>query len=177
MIKKLKSKKVYKNKWLSVREDDVEFDNKFKGIYSVVDKPDCVMIIPFDGKYFYLIKQYRYPIEKYFIEFPAGSHEESNIEDEIKLVRDELEEETGFVSQKVTKLGVLNEVPATINQKCHMFLAENLTPGKQELEMTEADLTITRLTQDELETAILKGEVSDAKTLAGFLIWRLRSRN
>jgi len=176
MIKKLKSIKVYENKWLSVREDNVEFDNKFKGIYSVVDKPDCVMIIPFDGKYFYLVRQFRYPIEKYFIEFPAGSHEESTIEDEIKLVRDELKEETGFVSQKVIKLGVLNEVPATINQKCHMFLAENLTLGKQKLEMTEPDLTIVKFTQDELERAIMNGEVSDAKTIAGFLIWKLGSK-
>lgn len=173
MIRKLRSKKIYENKWLSVREDDVEFDNKFTGIYSVVDKPDCVMIIPFDGMYFYLVRQFRYPIEKYFIEFPAGSHEKSSIEDEIQLVRDELEEETGFVSEKITKLGILNEVPATINQKCHMFLAENLTPGKQELEMTESDLTIMKLTADELETAIINGEVSDAKTLSGFLLWKL----
>src|SRR5215207_9020450 len=124
MIKKIKSTKVYENKWLSVREDTVEFDNNFKGIYSVVDKPDCVMIIPFDGEHFHLVKQFRYPIEKYFIEFPAGSHEESTIENEIELVRDELEEETGFISGRISKLGVLNEVPATINQKCHMFLAE-----------------------------------------------------
>lgn len=173
MIKKLKSTKVYENKWLTVREDDVEFDNKFKGIYSVVDKPDCVMIIPFDGKYFYLVKQFRYPIEKYFIEFPAGSHEENNISDEINLVRDELEEETGFISSKITKIGILNEVPATINQKCHMFLAENLSMKKQKLEITESDLTIIKLTQKELEIAIINGKISDAKTLAGFLIWKL----
>lgn len=176
MIKKLKSTKVYENKWLTVREDDVEFDNKFKGIYSVVDKPDCVMIIPFDGKYFYLVKQFRYPIDKYFIEFPAGSHEENNIEDEINLVRDELEEETGFISTRITKLGILNEVPATINQKCHMFLAENLAMKKQKLEITESDLTIIKLTEEELETAIIKGKISDAKTLAGFLIWKLGQR-
>jgi len=173
MIKKIKSKKIYENKWLSVREDDVEFDNKFKGIYSVVDKPDCVMIIPFDGEYFYLVKQFRYPIEKYFIEFPAGSHEESNIKDEIELARDELKEETGFLSKKITKLGILNEVPATINQRCHIFLAENLTKGKQKLEITEPDLTFIKLTQEELEISIIKGEISDAKTLAGFLIWKL----
>jgi 8-oxo-dGTP pyrophosphatase MutT (NUDIX family) len=177
MIKKLKSTKVYENKWLSVREDEVEFDNTFKGIYSVVDKPDCVMIIPFDGVFFYLVKQYRYPIEKYFIEFPAGSHEESTIENELKLVKYELEEETGFISEKITKLGILNEVPATINQRCHMFLAENLSLGKQQLEITESDLTIIKLTQDELESAIINGEVSDAKTLAGFLILKLRLKS
>lgn len=174
MIKKLKSTKVYENKWLSVREDDVEFDNAFKGIYSVVDKPDCVMIIPFDGKHFHLVRQYRYPIEKYFIEFPAGSHEENTIEDEVRLVRDELEEETGLISNKITKLGVIQEVPATINQQCHMFLAENLTTGKQNLEITEHDLTIIKLTPAELESAIMQGEVADAKTLSGFLLWKLR---
>jgi 8-oxo-dGTP pyrophosphatase MutT (NUDIX family) len=175
MIKKLKSTKVYENKWLSVREDEVEFDNKFTGIYSVVDKPDCVMIIPFDGEYFYLVRQFRYPIEKYFIEFPAGSHEQSSIEDEIQLVRDELKEETGFLSNKVTKLGILQEVPATINQKCHMFLAEDLVLGKQELEITEPDLAMVKLTQQELEAAIVNGEICDAKTLAGFLMWKLKS--
>jgi len=149
MIKKLKSTKIYENKWLSVREDDVELENAYKGVYSVVDKADCVMIIPFDGEYFYLVKQYRYPLQKYFVEFPAGSHEENIIHDELTLVKAELEEETGIVSDKITKLGILNEVPATINQKCHMFLAENLTLGKQQLEVTESDLTIIKLSQDE----------------------------
>lgn len=177
MIKKRKSTKVYENKWLSVRQDEVEFDNKFIGTYSVVDKPDCVMIIPFDGEHFYLVRQFRYPIEKYFLEFPAGSHEENNIEDEIRLVRDELEEETGFHSEKITKLGILNEVPATINQKCHMFLAENLTKLTQKLDVTESDLTVVKLSQNELESAIIEGEISDAKTLAGFLIWKLEYKN
>lgn len=173
MIKRLKSTSVYKNKWLSVREDEVEFDNLHQGIYSVVDKPDCVMIIPFDGLYFYLVRQFRYPIGQYFIEFPAGSHEKDSLTDEVALVRDELEEETGFVSSSITKIGVVNEVPATINQRCHMFLAEHLTPGQQRLEVTESDLTIVKLTAKELEKAIHNGEISDAKTLAGFLLWKL----
>ncbi|HYD35121.1 MAG TPA: NUDIX hydrolase [Vitreimonas sp.] len=176
MIKKLSSTTVYQNKWLSVREDKVMFDNKFEGIYSVLDKPDCVMIMPYDGEFFYLVRQYRYPIEKYFLEFPAGSHEESTIENEVQLVKDELEEETGWVSEKITKLGVLNEVPATVNQRCHMFLAENLRHGQQKLEVTESDLTIIKMTQSELETAIANGKVSDAKTLAGFLIWKLKKQ-
>lgn len=175
MIKKTSSKTVYENKWLHVREDQVLFDNGHQGIYSVVDKPDCVMIIPFDGEHFHLVKQYRYPIEKYFLEFPAGSHEENTIENEVKLVRDELQEETGLRSAKITKIGVLNEVPATINQQCHMFLAEELTAGNQDLEKTEADLEIVKMTQSELETAISNGNVSDAKTLAGFLLWKMRN--
>ena len=51
MIKKISSNEVYKNKWISVREDTVAFDNGAEGIYAVVDKPDFVLIIPFDGEF------------------------------------------------------------------------------------------------------------------------------
>ena len=174
MIKRLTSTQVYANKWLSVREDQVLFDNDHQGTYTVVDKPDCVMIIPFDGEFFYLVKQYRYPIQQYFIEFPAGSHEETTLQNEEQLVKDELAEETGLVSKKITKLGILNEVPATINQKCHLFLAEDLTITEQKLEQTETDLTVIKFTITELEQAVSQGEISDAKTLSGLLLWKLK---
>jgi len=174
MITKLSSKNVYHNKWVSVREDQVQFDNQSEGIYSVVDKPDFVLVIPFDGEFFYLVKQYRYPIQQYFIEFPSGSHEESNIEDELQLVKDELEEETGLKASKITKLTILHEEAAIINHRCYLFLAEDLTPGKQKLDSTEADLEVLKYTAAELESAILNHEVVDAKTLAAYLIWKLR---
>jgi len=58
-----------------------------------------------------------------------------------------------------------------------MFLAEDLTLGQQKLEITESDLTIIQQTPEELETAITNGEVSDAKTLSGYLLWKLKYKN
>lgn len=50
MIKQLSTKTVYENKWMKVREDNVEFSNGSRGIYGVVEKPDFAMVIPFDLK-------------------------------------------------------------------------------------------------------------------------------
>jgi len=45
-IKTLSSREVYRNRWLRLREDQVERSNGVHGIYSVVDKDDCAIILP-----------------------------------------------------------------------------------------------------------------------------------
>jgi hypothetical protein len=48
-MKTLSSRVVYQNRWMSVREDQIERLDGSRGIYSVVDKPTAVIIIPLDG--------------------------------------------------------------------------------------------------------------------------------
>lgn len=137
MIKQLSTKTVYENKWMKVREDQVEFSNRSKGIYGVVEKPDFAMIIPFEKKGFHLVKQYRYPVQGSYWEFPQGSYEENPNVDPAELAKGELKEETGLEAGKIKKIGYLYEAYGFSNQGFHIFLAEDFQKGEQKLQDSE----------------------------------------
>ena len=44
-IRQLSSRSVYRNPWMELREDEVEFPNGSTGLYSVVDKRDFVVVL------------------------------------------------------------------------------------------------------------------------------------
>jgi len=59
-IRQISSRVVYRNKWMTVREDEIERDNGSRGIYGVVEKHDSAIVIARDGDEIYLVEQYRY---------------------------------------------------------------------------------------------------------------------
>ena len=71
-IKTLSSREVYRNAWLRLREDEVERSNGARGIYGVVDKDDCAIILPIQGETIYLIEQFRYTVQERCLELPQG---------------------------------------------------------------------------------------------------------
>ena len=82
--KKLSTKSVYKNHWMEITEDRIESPKGKKMTYGVVHKKPFALIIPWDGKYFTLVGQYRYPIDNWTWEFPQGHCEGVSIEETAK---------------------------------------------------------------------------------------------
>jgi hypothetical protein len=72
-VRTLGSRQVYRNAWMTVREDQVERDDGSTGIYGVVDKPDFALVIPAADNGFWLVEQFRYPAGRRAWEFPQGS--------------------------------------------------------------------------------------------------------
>lgn len=172
-MKTLSSKTVYKNRWMTVREDEVERENGQKGIYGVVEKPDFALIIPFDGTHLYLVEQYRYPVSARFWEFPQGSWEQAPDTDPAELARAELIEETGLSAGKLTYLGHLYKAYGYSNQGMHVFFATDLTQGTQELDEEEHGLIVKKFTLDEIKKMIRVGSIKDSSTLAAWSLWRI----
>ena len=69
----ISSREVYRNPWMSVREDQVVREDGSSGTYGVVDKPDFALVIPQDQDGFWLVEQFRYPVGRRAWEFPQGS--------------------------------------------------------------------------------------------------------
>lgn len=174
MIKQLSTKKVYKNPWMVVREDVVEFPNGHQGIYGIIDKPDFALVIPFDGLRFYLVKQYRYPISKTSIEFPQGKHKENSQMDPLELAKEELLEETGLVAEKIIEIGFLYEAPGYSNQGFHIFFATGLTQKETKLDVTETDLETLTMSPGEFEQAIDTGKITDASTVSAYGLLKIK---
>lgn len=109
-IEKLARRTVYKNRWMKVHEDSVRFPDGSEGIYGVVDKEDFTLIVPrHDDGHYQLVQQFRYPVGGRYWEFPQGSWETKPGTAPEKVALGELEEETGFTTKSLTKLGHLFE--------------------------------------------------------------------
>ncbi len=105
-ITTLASREIYRNQWLRLREDRILRSNGKEGIYSVVDKDDCAIILPIEDGRVWLVEQFRYTIQERALELPQGGWETDSVDPE-ELARGELKEETGLHAAEMTYLGFL----------------------------------------------------------------------
>ncbi len=172
-IKTLDSREVYRNQWLRVREDRIQRSNGAEGIYGVVDKEDCAIVIPIDGDYVYLVEQFRYTVQQRLLEFPQGGWETKDINPE-ELARGELKEETGLIADKMQFLGTTYVAYGYANQKMHIFLATGLTPGDTDPDPEEHDLRLHRVPVKEFEAMLRDGRIPDICTIAAWGMYLLK---
>ncbi len=159
---KLNSKQVYQNRYMTVTEDKLITDYGDHVTFGVVHKQPAVWIIPWDGKSLTLIGQYRYPVDTFSWEFPAGHMEHNTIE---AAARAELQEETGLVAKQLEHIGTFFVAPGHNTQIGHVYLATGLSAGTQKLETAEKGMQIKPVTLDELSGMISRGEVQDGPTI------------
>jgi len=170
----LASREVYRNQWLRLREDRILRSNGKEGIYSVVDKDDCAIILPIEDGRIWLVEQYRYTIQQRALELPQGGWE-MEIDDPEELARGELKEETGLHAAEMVYLGFLWVAYGFSNQKQHVFLASGLTMKEREPDDEEHDLAVHTRSLDEFERMMLDGTIHDASTIAAwglYLSWK-----
>jgi ADP-ribose pyrophosphatase len=113
------------------------------------------------------VKQYRYAVGRLMLEIPAGKLD-SKDEDPLEAAKRELREETGAVSGKMTYLGVFYSSPAILDEKIHMYLAEELEYGETDFDEDEF-IEIVKIPLSELVDMIQAGEVPDGKTQAAII--------
>ncbi len=175
-IETISSREVYRNRWMTVREDAIRRQDGTSGIYGVVEKPDFALIIPYEDGAFHLVEQYRYPVKGRYLEFPQGTWEEQRDATPETVAIGELQEETGLVAGRMTYLGHLFNAPGYSTQGMHVFLAEQLSQGAQRLSPEEGDLVVTRVTVEEFEALILEGRIKDSSTLSAYSLLLMKKR-
>ena len=173
-IRQLSSRVVYRNTWMTVREDEIERDNGVRGIYGVIEKYDSAIILPIDDDHIYLVEQYRYPIGENSLEFPQGSLEKNDI-DPAEIARDELQAETGLVAAKLEHLGEIYIACGYANQKTHAFVATGLTQTARHPDVEEHDLAVRKVSLAELQQLIRDNVIKDAQTLAAWACYMARA--
>ena len=170
------SRTVYSNRWMKVREDQIERADGSPGIYGVIEKPDFVLVIPIDNNDVYLVEQYRLPVAGRFLEFPQGSWEQEPSADPLDIARGELQEETGLRAGKMEYVGHLFVAYGMSNQGCHIFCATELTQGERSLEKEEQDLVVKRVATADFEQMIRDGKIKDAASIAAWALLGIKGR-
>lgn len=171
-IRTLSTREVYRNPWLRVHEDQIERGNGAKGLYGVVDKDDCAIVVPIERDTVYLVEQFRYPISMRALELPQGGWETADVDPE-ELARGELREETGLIAAQMTRLGCLWIAYGFARQKQHVYLATGLTQSTPDHDPEEDDLVVKTATVAEFEQMLRDGVIEDASTVAAWGLYRL----
>lgn len=135
-------------------------------IRETVTHPGAVVVLPQDQDgNFLLLSQYRQPLKRAILEFPAGTLEMG--EDPLACAKRELIEETGFSATNLKPLGAVYTAPGFCNEVIHGFFATGLAPAEAEMDEDEI-IEVKRMTTEDIDRAILDGSLCDAKSIAAF---------
>ena len=166
----LKQELVYQGGFLTVRRDQVRLPNGAPAQREFILHPGAVMIVPLldDGR-FVLERQFRYPMGRVMIEFPAGKLDAG--EPGLQCAVRELREETGYSAREWAYAGILHNAIAYSDEGIQVWFARGLSLGEARLDEGEF-VEVFLATPRELEEGVARGEVTDAKTLIGLLWWQ-----
>jgi len=167
MEKTLSSQRVYDGRVVKLRVDTVRKRSGKITTREIVERSDCVAVVVLDSKNrAILVRQYRSAVGKRLLEIPAGGIDSG--EQPINSVRRELQEEIGYLPNKIDKLGGFYAAPGYCTEYLHLYLATYLVPGRLEAEDTE-EIEVVRVPLSEIPALIASGEICDAKSVAGLL--------
>jgi ADP-ribose pyrophosphatase len=167
---KIKSDVVFAGKLLEVRSDEVKLPNGRTGIREFVVHPGAVLMIPVlpDGR-LVLERQFRYPVRRVMLEFPAGKIDAG--EDVLATAQRELREEAGYTAATWTPLCTIHPEIGYSSEFIDVFEATGLTHVGQSLDEGEF-LEVVTMTEDELLATYDCGGLTDAKSIAALFAWR-----
>jgi 8-oxo-dGTP pyrophosphatase MutT (NUDIX family) len=174
-MEQVSSRVVYRNPWMTVREDEVRRPDGSPGVYGVVEKPDFALVLPRCRDEFRLVEQFRYPVGRRAWEFPQGSWGRDAVDDQLALARQELAEETGLRAGSMTHLGHLFEAYGFSTQGFDVYLATELEEGAPDREASEQDMIHRAFSDTEIAEMIRSGQIVDAPSLAALTLYRLQS--
>ena len=165
---RIASEDVFEGKLLHVKRDTVRLPDGETATREYIDHPGAVMIIPRlpDGKLL-LERQFRYPLARIFIEFPAGKIDPG--EDPATTAARELLEETGYTAERWSHIGTLHPLITYSTERIEIYTADALTFVGAKLDAGEFVEIITA-TLEEALTWIDRGELTDVKTMLGLLL-------
>jgi ADP-ribose pyrophosphatase len=159
---------VWRGRFLDVRSDTVALPNGAHTTREYIVHPGAVMMVPLlpDGRLL-MERQYRYPMGRVMLEFPAGKIDAG--EAPFACAVRELAEETGYRAAEWARAGILHNAIAYSNEGIEIWFARGLVAGQPQLDVGEF-LDVVSHTAAELDAMVARGEVTDAKTLIG-LLW------
>jgi ADP-ribose pyrophosphatase len=167
--KTIQSNLIFKNPWIELYQDKIETRNGNTMDYTWYKASDVVVIVPFLNSHtLIMIRQYRYPLRKVFLEFPAGHIE--NGEDMNEAAKRELLEETGYLAKIIQYIYTYHPSVSKSKQRVHIFKGEGLIENESKNDSTEDIISVDTVSLTELKDMIKERKIESAGTLLAYLI-------
>ncbi|HVL77248.1 MAG TPA: NUDIX hydrolase [Noviherbaspirillum sp.] len=162
---RIASELAYDGAFLKVNKDKVRLPDGKQSEREYICHPGAVVVLPlFDDGSVLLERQFRYPLQAVFIEFPAGKIDPG--EDHLESAKRELLEETGYTARDWHYLATIHNAIAYSDEHLEIFLARGLTAGERKLDEGEFLETFTA-TVPEMLKWVREGKITDVKTVIG----------
>lgn len=144
-------------------------------VRDVIRHPGGVGVLPVDSEDVILVRQYRVAVGRAILEIPAGKLDVPGEPLEASAAR-ELEEETGYCTQRLLRLGSMLSSPGYTDEVIHLFAADGIVGTVRRPDGAEEHLAeVVRVPIGEALEMVDRGEIDDAKTQMALLLW-LRMR-
>ncbi|QJC57013.1 ADP-ribose pyrophosphatase [Polaromonas vacuolata] len=163
----LASEQILRGGFLHALRDTVLLPDGTQAMREYIIHPGAVMVVALlDDGQVVLERQFRHPMRKVMIEFPAGKLDAG--EAALDCARRELLEETGYSAKEWARAGVLHPVISYSTEFIDIWFARGLSLGKRKLDAGEF-LDVFSASPQQLLAWCADGSVTDAKTLTGML--------
>lgn len=169
---RLKRELAYTGAILKIYRDTV-VANGIEEVYDYIHHDGAAAVLPVtrDGKIL-MVRQYRNALDRFTLEIPAGKVDAPE-EPRIECAYRELEEETGFRTEKLEYLMTVNTTVAFCDEAIDIFIAKDLIPSKQNLDEDEC-IEVEEWDVLDLLGLIYSGKMTDGKTIAAITAYAQR---
>lgn len=161
----LESGLAWQGEFLRVYKDRVRAPDGHLAPREYLRHPGAVMVVPLlDDERVLLERQYRYPLRRGFVEFPAGKIDPG--EALLACAQRELLEETGYVADEWHYLGGFHNAIGYSDEKIEVYLARGLRHEGAAADDGEV-LEVFHASRTQLRDWIRRGDITDVKTIIG----------
>jgi ADP-ribose pyrophosphatase len=154
---------IFRGRKLWIEKRTIRLPNGIDREKIIVHPRNAVAILPVQGDRCKLLKQYRYAVDQYIFEAPAGTMEED--EDPLATAQRELIEETGFVAKTIVPKGFIYTTPGYTDEKIFLFEARDLSPSEEFWKDDDEIIEVMDVATSDLNDMIINGTIVDAKTI------------
>ncbi len=168
-------KLVHHGKIIDLSVETVTLPNGVTTELEIVNHPGAAAAVPMkDERTVVMLRQYRHAVGGFIYEIPAGKLDPG--EDPRACARRELEEEIGYRAGRLEPLVSVLTTPGFTNEIIHLFVASDLSPGRQNLSADEV-VEVMDMPLADVVKLIRDGVITDAKTIIGIQAVCLRQHD
>ena len=154
--------------------EEVELPSGRRATHEVIKHPGAAAAVVFvSPERIVLLRQYRHAAGLWLWEIPAGKLDPG--EEPAACITREIEEETGLVARRIEDLGVMLPTPAYTDERIWLYTASDVTSGTM-AHGDDEEIEVHEIALAEALAMIVRGEIIDAKTIAGLHLANARRK-